>query len=277
MAQSVLGTCYQEEISPRLLEVDAVKTKHKASLFEIEGSVNMDTFSGYFTPEIRKTIDAVRKYGFDVRVVGGAVRDFLIGRVPRDVDFATDADPAELIFIFDLEGIDHDDGGIQHGTIKSVFGNQKVDVTSIKHRLRLQGNRIEIETLDSWEKDSASRDLTINSMSLDLEGNIYDYQGGLDDLRSQMVRFCPDPQKKIDQDPFTILRWFKGISMFESPRWLKKDRKVIEDNAVIISPLINDKRTPLLMDGLKSSKNWEKILRLMCNTGVAKGLDITCS
>ena len=64
-------------------------TTNIKNLFEIENSVDMDTFSKVFTKDIRKTIETIRKYGFDIRVVGGAVRDFLLGKLPRDVDFAT--------------------------------------------------------------------------------------------------------------------------------------------------------------------------------------------
>ena len=75
---------------------------------DIVTPINLEDFEKIFTPEIRQVVSAIRKYGFDIRVVGGAVRDFLLGKGPRDVDFATDADPAELIFVFDLEGIQYD-------------------------------------------------------------------------------------------------------------------------------------------------------------------------
>ena len=91
----------------------------------------MEQFEKLFDDDVKSVANAVRKYGFDLRVVGGAVRDFLLGKKPRDIDFATNADPAELILIFDLEGIAYDAKGISHGTVKAVFGDEKVDVTSI--------------------------------------------------------------------------------------------------------------------------------------------------
>lgn len=247
------------------------------SLFEIDGSIPIGEFEKIFTPNVKKVIEIVRKYKFDIRVIGGAVRDFLRGELPRDVDFATNAEPAELMFIFDLEGIEHDDWGIAHGTIKAVFGNEKIDVTSITYKLRKIGDRIKIDRDATWEMDAARRDLSINSMSVDMDGRLYDYQNGIDDLRKSLVRFNPNVQEKIDQDPYTILRWFKAIDLFDNPKWLTKDRRMVELNSGKIPMIKDDERTSKLLDSLKKSKKWIKILDLMCETGVAKGLDLTCT
>jgi tRNA nucleotidyltransferase (CCA-adding enzyme) len=247
------------------------------NLFEIEKSIDIETFSKIFTPDIKRTIEIIRKYGFDLRVVGGAVRDFLRGVIPRDVDFATDAEPAELIFIFDLEGIEYDATGIGHGTIKAVFGNDKIDVTSITYKMHVVGNKIKIARSKGWEFDSLRRDLTINSMSVDLHGNLYDYQNAQLDLERGLVKYCPNSQEKIDQDPLAILRWFRAMTYFDNPRWLKKDRKVIERNAEKIVDVKDDKRAKFLLSDILSSKNSKQIFELMCDTGVAQPLDITCN
>jgi tRNA nucleotidyltransferase/poly(A) polymerase len=249
----------------------------KTNLLEIEGAISMDEFGKIFTPEIKRIIGIVRKYGFDIRVVGGAVRDFLLGRTPRDVDFATDASPAELMFIFDLEDIEHDDGGIRHGTIKAVFGNNKIDVTTIDYRMHVRQGRVVTKHGSSWKDDSKHRDLTINSMSVDMDGNLYDYHGGQEDLRREMVRFTSDPQEQIDEDPNRILRWFKAISMFDNPRWTKKDRMVIERNAAKVADVMDSKRSQKLLASIKSSERYPRILGLMCQTGVAKHLDLNCT
>jgi len=247
------------------------------NLFEIENRININDFSQVFTPDVKTTIETIRKYGFDLRVVGGAVRDFLLGNKPRDVDFATDAEPAELIFIFDLEGIDYDAGGIGHGTVKAVFGDDKVDVTSITYKMKVTDNHIKIARNNSWERDSASRDITINSMSLDLQGNLYDYQNGESDLAESLVKFCPDPQTKIDQDPIIILRWFKAVSLFQNPKWLQRDQLLIQRNASKVGLIRDDDRTKLLLSNLLTAKNSQKIFKLMCDLSVAEQLDITCN
>lgn len=249
---------------------------HVANLHEMTKAIDLAAFNSIFNEDMKRVINVVRKYGFDIRVIGGAVRDFLLGKAPRDVDFATDAEPAELIFIFDLEQIPYDAGGIKHGTIKAVFGDEKVDVTSITYRLRLSNGKLEIQRPESWKQESAKRDLTINSMSVDMDGNLYDYQGGLADIESQMVRFCPNPQDKIDQDPFTIMRWFKGLSIFARPRWKSSDRRLIERNVEQLTAVVDDKRTALVVSSLQKSPNWKEFNRLMCDMRVAQQLNISC-
>lgn len=246
------------------------------SIFEMENAIDREDFFKIFTPDLKKVISIVRKYGVDIRVVGGAVRDFILGRSPRDVDFATNAEPAELMFIFDLEGIDHDDGGIAHGTIKPIINGEKIDITSINYRLKLKGNKISIDRKNSWEHDSARRDLTINSMSVDMDGILHDYREGLSDLQNQLVRFNPGAQEKINEDPYVMLRWFKAISIFENPKWIKKDRLLITRNSEKIPDISHLKKVGKLLTSMKQSTSWSTVNHLMCGTGVAKHLDIDC-
>lgn len=261
-------------ISTRLLETSSMKP---VSLFELELPINMNEFSKVFTKDIRMLIEVLQKYHFDIRVVGGAVRDFLQGKKPRDVDFATNAEPAELIFIFDIEGIEYDADGIEHGTIKAVFGDNKIDVTSITYKLRKEGNNIKITRNQSWEVDSLSRDLTVNSMSIDLNGMLYDYQNAVQDVKTQLVKFCPNIQDKINQDPFYILRWIKGISQFDNPKWLRADRNIVAANAGKLVSIKDDKKTQLFLASLLSNPNKTAIFKLMCKLKLAQALNLTCN
>lgn len=246
------------------------------TLHEISKFVDKAQFESAFDQNVQKVISIIEKYGFDVRVVGGAVRDFLLKKSPRDIDLATDAEPAEIIFVFDLEGIPYDSTGISHGTVKAVFGDEKIDLTSISYKMRKQNGKIKIIRTNSWEYDSSRRDLTINSMSVDLQGKIYDYQNGIDDLNNQIVRFCSNPQDKIDQDPFVILRWFKAVSLFDNPKWPKSDQKIILRNIEKLSLVKDEERVKLLLAGLMQSKNYKQTLQLMCKFKAATYLNLTC-
>ena len=246
------------------------------NLFELENSIDMEKFSEVFTPDVKKVIEVIRKYGFDLRVVGGAVRDFVLGKVPRDIDFATDADPAELIFIFDLEGIQYDAWGIKHGTIKAVFGDDKVDVTSISYRLNLKNDKVSVVRTKTWEEDSSRRDLTVNSMSVDMDGILYDYQDGLKDIKDRRIKFCPGVEEKIEQDPYIILRWFKAFTFFDDPVWMRRDQKIVEENADKVKKVKDEDRTKLFLSGLLTSPHGKRIFAKMCKMGVAQNLDINC-
>lgn len=239
-------------------------------------SIDMDRFSEIFNDDVRRVIRAIRRYGFDLRVVGGAVRDFLLGRSPRDVDFATDADPAELILIFDLEGIAYDAKGLAHGTIKAVFGDEKVDVTSITYKLDVSGDKMRVIRSQGWEEDAKSRDLTVNSLSMDMDGNIHDHVGGLGDIKDGVIRFNPSQRDKIKRDPNIIMRWFKALGYFPNPRWPTKDFQLIKDNLHLLEKVKDDPKTAKTLGSIVGYDRGEKILELMCRMGADRYIDLNC-
>lgn len=238
--------------------------------------IDQAAFEQVFTPDIRRVIKTIREHGFDIRVVGGAVRDFLRGKPPRDVDFATDADPSELIYIFQLEGIEFDAKGIVHGTIKAKFGDDKIDVTSMSYRLKMDGEKVSIARSTTWEQDALRRDLTINSLSLDLNGHIYDYVGGLEDLANGVVRFNPGIPNSFEDDPHLIMRWFKALGYFDNARYPRKDWEAVKSHLPLLAEIRDDKKTDREMTSIMRSDNARKVLKLMCSSGASGYLDLTC-
>jgi tRNA nucleotidyltransferase/poly(A) polymerase len=237
--------------------------------------INLEDFERVFTPEIKEVINAIRKYGFDLRVVGGAVRDFLLGKPPRDIDFATDADPAELILIFDLEGIQYDAKGIVHGTVKAVFGDDKIDVTSIAYKINVD-DTMQIVRGQGWEEDAEGRDLTINSLSLDMDGNIHDYVKGIDDLKNSVIRLNPSQYEKIKKSPEIVLRWFKALAIFDNPKWPKEDFELIKQYIPSLASMKDTSKIEKTLGGLLQHENGEKVIKLMCSLHVNQFIDLNC-
>ena len=238
--------------------------------------IDANEFAKVFTPEIKQVIKTIREYGFDLRVVGGAVRDFLIGKAPRDVDFATDADPSELIYMLQLAGIEFDAKGIRHGTIKAIFGDYKVDLSSIAYRIKVTDNTMRIDKGTSWEQDALRRDLTINSLSMDLNGRIYDYVDGLDDLHNGILRFNKIIPDTIPNDPHLIMRWFKALGYFDNPRWPSKDLDAIKKYLPLLDEIKNDSKTAKEMTAILSSPKAKNIVKMMCKLGANRYLDLSC-
>ena len=169
-------------------------------------------------PHTRTVLDLLLYFRIPTRIVGGAVRDLLLGKEPRDIDLVADADPAVLIYLFEGHGIPVDLGGIQHGTVKAVFGHgdskEKVDVSSLGYRIQRHGHHFEAGGTHSWRVDSELRDLTINSMSMSLAGELYDPFGGFRDLQAGVVRFVGDPAQRIQEDYLRILRLYRFTGRF---------------------------------------------------------------
>lgn len=250
-------------------------------LMLVEKLTNLDIdtteFEKLWTPAVRRVADVLKKYGFDVRVIGGAVRDFIIGKPARDVDFATDADPSELIYIFNLEHIPHDDQGISHGTIKAIIDDEKVDVTSIAYNLELKDGKVRIIRGRDWEQDAQNRDFSINSMSVDRDGTLYDYTDGLEDLRNHKITMLPHTANKMAYDPHLILRWFKAISQFKDARWPRADFSIIKNHIPRLAAIKGQEKTDREISSILRGEQGHRVLELMCRTGAAKYLGIDCN
>ena len=224
----------------------------------------------------QQVIALLKKFHVPVRIVGGAVRDMLLGKKPRDIDLVADVDPAVLIYIFDSHDIPVDYGGIIHGTVKAVFGHgnqqQKVDVSSLGYRIKRHGHSLDILGTHNWRKDSLMRDITINSMSMDQQGKVYDYQTGLHDLKHQIVRMCEHSRDAMILDPNGIMRYFKAISMFPHAHVIKSDLDFIAKNVHLLADVADDERVQMNLLSILRSPNKKHVQNLMCALHVDKYL-----
>lgn len=238
--------------------------------------INLTDFEKVFTPEVRQVISIIRQYGFDLRVVGGAVRDFLRNKPPRDIDFATDADPSELIYMFNKAKILTDATGIGHGTVKAQFGDDKVDITSISYKIEPSDEKLTIIRNRSWEEDALNRDLTINSMSIDLNGTIHDYTNGISDLDNSIIRFNKDTINNIQHDPHLIMRWFKALGYFDNPKWPHADWLAVKSNMRLLRSIKDEDKTARELQSIMTGRDANKIIKIMCQAGADRYLDLTC-
>jgi tRNA nucleotidyltransferase/poly(A) polymerase len=244
--------------------------------------IDMNVMDKFIDPHTRKILQILHDHHVPTRIVGGAVRDLLLQKQPRDIDLVVDADPSETLFLLDLYGIEAETTGIKHGTIKAVFRNNgdkhKVEITSLGYRIRLKGARPFLKQAKNWATDSEMRDLTINSMSLDLHGHIWDYQGGYHDLKHSRIRMLPDTRDNIRDDPNQIMRYFKALTMFPKPLMVQKDLEWIKKHIHLLSNQEDDERVIRNLLSIQKSPNAEKIIQLMCKLGVKKYISyLPCS
>lgn len=172
--------------------------------------IKLDTpeFRSIFTPELEVLTSLFKKYNYDLRVAGGAVRDILMEKVPHDVDFGTTATPEQMKDMFNKEEIRMlNTKGEKHGTITARINDKdNFEVTTLRIDVVTDGRHADIEFTTDWKLDANRRDLTINSMFLDFEGNVYDYFYGYDDLKNKKVAFVGDAGTRICEDFLRILR-----------------------------------------------------------------------
>lgn len=150
--------------------------------------------------------------GYSLRLVGGVVRDLLLAAEPKDIDLATDCVPQEVIEILQRAGIKHIPTGLQHGTVTAHMGSADYEITTLRLDRDTDGRHAVVEFTTDWRADAQRRDLTINAMSLSLNGDLYDYFDGQSHLAQQKVLFVGDAQKRIREDYLRILRYFRYAS-----------------------------------------------------------------
>lgn len=147
--------------------------------------------------------------GEEARVVGGAVRNALLGEPVSDVDVATTAVPQEVTRRAERAGFKAVPTGIEHGTVTVVADGQPIEVTTLREDIETFGRKASVRFGRSWKSDAERRDFTINALSVTRDGAIVDLVGGLPDLKARRVRFIGDPARRIREDFLRILRFFR--------------------------------------------------------------------
>lgn len=157
------------------------------------------------SPELRRLFSVLT----DARVVGGAVRDALLGRTVSDVDLATPRPPQDVQDELRAAGVRTIPTGLAHGTVTAVLGVRTFEITSLRRDVSTDGRHAVVAFTNDWREDAARRDFTMNALSMAPSGELFDYFGGLDDLRVGRVRFVGEPAQRIVEDYLRILRFIR--------------------------------------------------------------------
>lgn len=168
-----------------------------------------------------------RTEGFDIRLVGGCVRDMLAGHAPKDIDLCTNADPDEQIALYQKLGLRFIPTGYEHGTVTVVLNGTSYEITSLRLDVATDGRRATVAYTRDWLKDLERRDLTINAMSMDFEGKLFDPFNGAEHLKQGKVQFVGRASERIQEDYLRILRWFRfqarfgrdNVALYLTPAW----------------------------------------------------------
>jgi poly(A) polymerase len=147
--------------------------------------------------------------GEEARVVGGAVRNILIGEPTREIDVATTALPDEVMRRAQAAGFKAVPTGIEHGTVTIVVEHIGFEVTTLREDVETFGRHAVVRFGRDWRADAARRDFTINALSLSRDGVVHDYVGGLADIAVRRVRFIGQASARIAEDYLRVLRFFR--------------------------------------------------------------------
>ena len=158
-----------------------------------------------------KTIEGLQKAGFEAYIVGGAVRDLLLNRIPKDFDIATDATPEEVNRIFRRSRII----GRRFRLVHVLFGDETIEVSTFRGHHQAEGDAHTAESgriirdniFGSLEEDATRRDFTANALYYDPSSQeVLDFHQGFADIQAGILRMIGNPETRYAEDPVRMLR-----------------------------------------------------------------------
>lgn len=179
---------------------------------------NLSSEPWFRDPALRRVLDLLNADGGEARVAGGAVRNSLMGIPVADIDIATTLEPQDVVERAAAAGIKAVPTGIDHGTVTLVTDGKGFEVTTLRRDIATDGRRATVAFGKDWQTDAERRDLTINALYADAQGEVIDLVGGLADVETRTVRFIGDAEERIAEDYLRILRFFRFFAHYGNGR-----------------------------------------------------------
>ena len=171
----------------------------------------LDTYS------IKRLFDIFENDAKEVRLVGGCIRDALLGKETKDIDVAANVKPDEIIKILDKHKIQYENFAYRYGSIIAIIEDQKFQITTLREDINQMGRHTNIIFTNDWKKDAERRDFTVNAMYLSSDGNITDYFNGQQDIANSKLEFIGNIDVRIQEDFLRIFRYYRFIGIFQNP------------------------------------------------------------
>ena len=165
-------------------------------------------------PALQQVLSALSAEGAQALVVGGAVRNALLGEPISDIDIATSARPAEPARLAKAAGLRTVPTGFDHGTITIIADGRGYEATTFRRDVETDGRHAVVAYSDSIEEDARRRDFTMNALYATADGRVLDPVGGLSDLAARKLRFVGDARARITEDYLRILRFFRFLAWY---------------------------------------------------------------
>lgn len=203
---------------------------------------------------IKEVLEVLNKHGYQAYLVGGFVRDTLLGIKSYDVDICTSALPKEVHAIFNMHSNNY-------GGANMTIGNYNFDITTFRKESSYKNRKPEkIEYIDDLKTDLLRRDFTINTIVMDKYGKVIDLLNGIEDLNNRLIKMVGNPSKRIEEDPLRILRAIRFATILD----FQIDGKLVE--------VIKEKKT--LINNLSKTRVREELDKILCNENFKKGLNL---
>lgn len=207
---------------------------------------------------VKEILNKFRKAGFQIYIVGGAVRDLLMDRTVHDWDFTTDSKPEEILKLFPEGFYDN-----KFGTVGIASGDGVFEITTMRREGNYTDHRhpAEVGWTNKIEEDLGRRDFTINALALSADQKIIDPYQGLKDIKSKTIKAVGEPSRRFQEDALRLMRAIRIATELEF-EIEKQTFKAIQQNAKLIEEVANERVRDELFKLLASGSPYIGILKL---------------
>ena len=187
----------------------------------MKNKINTFDFSWLESSSLKIVFDALEVNGAKVLVVGGCVRNTILGlTIENDIDIATDALPYEVIELAENANLKVVRSGIMHGTVTIIVGEKEFQVTTFRSDILTDGRHSIVSFSKDINEDASRRDFTMNAIYVTRTGVLLDPIDGFSDLINRNVKFIGDPSTRIKEDYLRILRYFRFFAIYSGDKFL---------------------------------------------------------
>lgn len=228
----------------------------------------MNTRINTSDPDLQRVLSVLVNGGHQALIVGGAVRNALIGAPPSDWDISTDALPLETTALAEAAGLKAIPTGADHGTITVVVNGRPFEVTTFRRDVETDGRRAVVAFSKDIRDDAQRRDFTMNALYAAPDGTVIDPVGGMADLAARHLRFVGEPRQRIAEDYLRILRFFRFLAWYGEAAHV--DAAALAASSELAAGLqkISRERIGAEMRKLLSAPDPGPAVALMAETGV---------
>lgn len=217
-----------------------------------------------------KLLNTIEENGYKAYIVGGFVRDYVLGINSTDVDISTNATPQQIMGLFPNSVLPKE----EYGSVTIYIKNDRFEITTFRREIKYINNRkpIEIEYIDDLIEDLKRRDFRMNTLCMDKYGKIYDYFDGKKDIENKTINTMGDSDYKFSQDSLRILRAIRFATNLNFSLSNEVKSAIIKNKSLIRSLSYNRKKQEL--DKIFSSPNSKYGVDLLIELGLDSELEI---
>ena len=217
-----------------------------------------------------KLLEEITNKNYKAYIIGGFVRDYLLGIESSDIDITTNATPKQIKEIFEDSCLPNED----YGSVTVIKKGIRFEITTFRKEIGYLNNRkpAEVRYIDDLYEDLLRRDFIINTLCMDVNGEVIDYLGGREDIKNRTIRSIGDSNESFLNDSLRMLRAIRFATILDFSLSVEVEDAIIQNRHLLKNLSFYRKREEL--DKIFTSSNYKRGIKLLLDLGLEEYLDI---